>query len=1431
MKPRFFSSLRHAFFSLSVVATVAGCLGAAPSFADSAKLTFNGRSYQRFDTGMSWTAAKTFCEAKGAHLATITSQMEQDFVAANFLSVFVWLGATDLAQTGTWRWITGEPWGYTNWQAGEPNNQGGVEHYLSTATANLLQWNDAADASSTIVPLCEWDALVATQSAGDQFSPSSNPNGTWTYGYKLTADSPLQLFDNGSSTARGISGMYGWNASIIGSEPHIYFNSTSSPISFANTVTVPPRTIQMHPGANGVIVVLRWTAPVAGTYTFSGTFLGNDAVAAARTASIRVGGTDVFGGAVGGLGSTMPFTIVRSLAPGDVVDFSVDPAGVHQNDSTGLNLTVSNAGTAPPTQGLVTHYALSGNANDTGSQGNNGVVAGSVSFPTAIGANFNPSPADSSGWVQALPALNRNTSFTVSAWVKPSYLDPSGANPSTIVYERDASGGDVCGVNSAANYGVQFYNGQYSFDVSTISNGICTLSRIFGTTVPALNTWSHVLGIYDLASGQQRLYINGVLETVATVGPELRTTPAARFNISRNSPSANQPFHGDISDVRVYDRVLSANELTALVGAFPSVNGTCGTADKLAVATAPTTNLCSTGTPSPVTGAGPWNWTCIGIGGGTNASCATSVATVSSITQDINLLGVPITFTVTGNNLPPYMRFAVRGCTDDAVEVNKDRATTSHRDFRCIATEPASFPDAFTINLRGSTVNIAPTQSFAPLPLPTSCTTDSDVFASLLAQYGNRGAGAARYGEIAFRPLNWSDLVTITTTLNSSGVCHESLPEDIRLELMSGLASWNAKKDAALADLSTTVGRERAKFTAKIMADAASIGLDFIGVGETISTVKRLKKVSPGRVWRSIKKWGSAAGITARLGAKIAAYSTLSDLAALGSDGLSLAFDGLYVSDSGLTAEQRADVVNDLIALAADGIAFSDPLEKFLKGVTPFSTDLKKELLRFSIVASTRLATDAAVQGIDANTYVAAGMELGSSAMSFLPIVGGVFDAWKDIGDAQAAVNTAFATVEQALDDYSRGTNLLLTSSLRNKLSRKFQAAEDRLAPLRPSKDVLDFGALRSGQQESLQIRLQNVSSASVTMIDYEIDDEVFSFGDSTCTGTIAPSGSCALAVNFNATGVGAYTGLLRINYRKAGLPYQTRITVGGAAISSLTAGTGAASVTLAAPNQAGSIALAITNASGTSSNCQIDRARVTDASSSLFGGSVYAPVAPPRVSFPLGFVDFKLTGCNLGETLNVRIDYPYDLPPKSAFSLWKRWENGSLNQILQFGAVGLPANFTVSGRTLTYSVTDGGSGDMDGLLNGKIVDPVGIGLTCDLDFNGDGQITADQDGVILSRYLLGFRGAALVANIPLGGNRANAQAVEDFVGSAMKYDVFGRPTLAANALQDGLILSRLMLGQPDAALLNGLTIAGTAQYQDAASIRNNVNTRCGTAY
>jgi hypothetical protein len=61
---------------------------------------------------------------------------------------------------------------------------------------------------------------------------------------------------------------------------------------------------------------------------------------------------------------------------------------------------------------------------------------------------------------------------------------------------------------------------------------------------------------------------------------------------------------------------------------------------------------------------------------------------------------------------------------------------------------------------------------------------------------------------------------------------------------------------------------------------------------------------------------------------------------------------------------------------------------------------------------------------------------------------------------------------------------------------------------------------------------------------------------------------------------------------------------------------------------------------------------------------------------------------------------------------------------------------------------------------------------------------------------------------------------------------VFGRvPSAPPTALQDGLVLMRLMLGVPDATLLVGITVPAGAQFQTATAIRGNINSRCAMTY
>jgi murein DD-endopeptidase MepM/ murein hydrolase activator NlpD len=131
----------------------------SPAHADSEKLTnpANNHSYQRFDTPKLWSQAKESCSTQGGYLATVTSKEENDWIKTqNLVGSHQWgifLGATDAETEGTWKWITGEPFTYADWDSGQPDNWNGGENYVHL----VLKWNDIG-ASNNLVPyLCEWN--------------------------------------------------------------------------------------------------------------------------------------------------------------------------------------------------------------------------------------------------------------------------------------------------------------------------------------------------------------------------------------------------------------------------------------------------------------------------------------------------------------------------------------------------------------------------------------------------------------------------------------------------------------------------------------------------------------------------------------------------------------------------------------------------------------------------------------------------------------------------------------------------------------------------------------------------------------------------------------------------------------------------------------------------------------------------------------------------------------------------------------------------------------------------------------------------------------------------------------------------------------------------------------------------------------------------
>ena len=150
------------FLSLIIVTVIASLLHAETvkwQIADGG----NGHIYEVVSVpeGIVWTDAKDLAEPTGGYLATITSQEENDFVFNLINNELYWngncgplLGGYQLPDSiepdGGWQWVTGEPFIYTNWLPGNPDNYDGIEHFLHFLQGP--QWND-------IGPYGAWNSI------------------------------------------------------------------------------------------------------------------------------------------------------------------------------------------------------------------------------------------------------------------------------------------------------------------------------------------------------------------------------------------------------------------------------------------------------------------------------------------------------------------------------------------------------------------------------------------------------------------------------------------------------------------------------------------------------------------------------------------------------------------------------------------------------------------------------------------------------------------------------------------------------------------------------------------------------------------------------------------------------------------------------------------------------------------------------------------------------------------------------------------------------------------------------------------------------------------------------------------------------------------------------------------------------------------------
>jgi hypothetical protein len=200
---------------------------------------------------------------------------------------------------------------------------------------------------------------------------------------------------------------------------------------------------------------------------------------------------------------------------------------------------------ADVSSGSVAYYPFAGNALDESGYGNHGTVYGAT---LTTDRNDNPDQAyhfNGNNYIGVADSdsLDLESALTIAAWIRPDREDGGWM----VVQKKDPEHG----------------GGVYNFDIQPgrvscslrIAGGGSSTEIATGTTPIAVGEWQHIAATWD---GETiRVYYNGQLEGEQPF-PHALATSDGELWIGRYYSA----FDGDIDEVRIYNRALSAAELT-----------------------------------------------------------------------------------------------------------------------------------------------------------------------------------------------------------------------------------------------------------------------------------------------------------------------------------------------------------------------------------------------------------------------------------------------------------------------------------------------------------------------------------------------------------------------------------------------------------------------------------------------------------------------------------------------------------------------------------------------------------------------------------------------------------------------------------------------------------------------------------------------------
>jgi subtilase family serine protease len=199
------------------------------------------------------------------------------------------------------------------------------------------------------------------------------------------------------------------------------------------------------------------------------------------------------------------------------------------------------------------------NNGDDSIYGNNGTLTEVTFTPGEVGQAFVFHQREFGDWRVAVNISDQTVyvltnSLSIEGWVRPE------GNEGKIFWRGDNRPG-------YDPYVLYEYNNDAGFTIMDASNNFCTIEAPL-----ALNQWSHVAGVLDGNSGVMKLYVNGVVavHTNTAIRPFGNLNPTLHPGVcigNVNDGNFLDPFYGDLDEISLYSRALSASEVGAIYNA------------------------------------------------------------------------------------------------------------------------------------------------------------------------------------------------------------------------------------------------------------------------------------------------------------------------------------------------------------------------------------------------------------------------------------------------------------------------------------------------------------------------------------------------------------------------------------------------------------------------------------------------------------------------------------------------------------------------------------------------------------------------------------------------------------------------------------------------------------------------------------------------